>query len=405
MTRRALVVIPQDPFDTASGAAISTRTTADFLAGAGWRVRVVGTTAGEGLDSSISSVALDPALSLPRPISRREKRGVKYALLEVGMLSIDEARRQLVESFDRLVAHEAQVDPPDIVLTYGSSEAEVARRLRLREQGARVVFTVHNVAYHHARSFAATDAILTPSVFLSDHYRKTHGVDPTALPPPVWVEDVVAPVRRPTFFTFVNPSLEKGLVLFLRIVELCASRCPDLQFLAVESRGSSGLIRQVAGLLGIGAESLRNLHIARSTSNPASLYAVTKVLLVPSAVPEGAGRVVVEAQLNSIPVVASDRGGLPETVGSGGFILPAHAAPDDTAVSGTTAAWADLVGRLDGDESFFRAATRAACAAAEPHRLGAVRTACTEFYSQVLEDKPPRPTRSNNSSRTPTSPT
>ena len=52
-----------------------------------------------------------------------------------------------------------------------------------------------------------------------------------------------------------------------------------------------------------------------------SVYAKTRILLVPSVWQEGWGRVVTEAQLNGIPVIASNLGGLPESVGPGGIIV------------------------------------------------------------------------------------
>jgi glycosyltransferase involved in cell wall biosynthesis len=42
---------------------------------------------------------------------------------------------------------------------------------------------------------------------------------------------------------------------------------------------------------------------------------------VPSIWPEPFGRVVLEAQMNGIPVISSAKGGLPEAVGNGGEII------------------------------------------------------------------------------------
>src|SRR3546814_11226340 len=56
------------------------------------------------------------------------------------------------------------------------------------------------------------------------------------------------------------------------------------------------------------------------------VYRRTHTLLAPSQWEEAWGRVATEAQFSGIPVLASDRGGLPEAVGPGGRVLP-HAAP------------------------------------------------------------------------------
>jgi glycosyltransferase involved in cell wall biosynthesis len=51
------------------------------------------------------------------------------------------------------------------------------------------------------------------------------------------------------------------------------------------------------------------------------VYRRTRVLLVPSQFLETFGRVILEAQINGIPVVASDVAGIPETVGEGGIVV------------------------------------------------------------------------------------
>jgi glycosyltransferase involved in cell wall biosynthesis len=63
------------------------------------------------------------------------------------------------------------------------------------------------------------------------------------------------------------------------------------------------------------------------------IYGVTRVLLVPSRVPETFGRVVVEAQSSGIPVLATSCGALPWVVGGGGKLLPLEDDSNDWASS------------------------------------------------------------------------
>ena len=58
------------------------------------------------------------------------------------------------------------------------------------------------------------------------------------------------------------------------------------------------------------------------TPDPRHFYRVSRAILMPSLVPETFGRVAAEAMTNGIPVLASNRGALPETLGRSGILLP-----------------------------------------------------------------------------------
>lgn len=55
-----------------------------------------------------------------------------------------------------------------------------------------------------------------------------------------------------------------------------------------------------------------NIHRIPNTKNILSIYKKTKILLMPSRCSEAFGRVVIEANYLNIPVISSNRGGLPE---------------------------------------------------------------------------------------------
>jgi glycosyltransferase involved in cell wall biosynthesis len=75
------------------------------------------------------------------------------------------------------------------------------------------------------------------------------------------------------------------------------------------------------------------------------IYAVTDILLVPSQFYETFGRVILEAQVNSIPVVAANVGGIPYTLGQGGILATPHDDPD---------AYVDALRVLRTDEGFYK---------------------------------------------------
>ena len=79
---------------------------------------------------------------------------------------------------------------------------------------------------------------------------------------------------------------------------------------------------------------LTNLNRMANTPDPRDFYRVSRVVLMPSLWRESLGRVAVEAMANGIPVLASDRGALPETLGDAGFVftIPERYTPASLAV-------------------------------------------------------------------------
>lgn len=72
-----------------------------------------------------------------------------------------------------------------------------------------------------------------------------------------------------------------------------------------------------------------NIECSRPIQDIRRFYAKTRVLLAPSVWEEASGRVVTEAQVSGIPVLASNRGGLPDAVGPGGRVIDLDAPLDD----------------------------------------------------------------------------
>ena len=155
---------------------------------------------------------------------------------------------------------------------------------------------------------------LANSHFTAGRLRRRCGLDAVVVPPLFRRERYVTDVAG-HMVTFVNPVPVKGVELAIRIAALC----PEIPFCFVRGwpLAVSELVRLKRRLRGLG-----NAVLRKSTSDMRSVYRQTRILLVPSQwEDETWGRVVTEAQFSGIPVVASDRGGLPESVGPGGIIL------------------------------------------------------------------------------------
>ena len=140
------------------------------------------------------------------------------------------------------------------------------------------------------------------------------------------------------YVTFVNPEPRKGVHVFARIAEVLSRRRPDIRLLLVEGAAK----RSSLAALGVDLAGLGNLTIWHNTPDARKFHAVSKLLLMPSLM-ENAGFIAMEAMTNGIPVLASNRGGLPETIGgsphpnplpegegTGGFLfdIPARYTPE-----------------------------------------------------------------------------
>ncbi len=357
------------------------RTIAEFLAASDhYDVRAVATTATERAEQ-VDVVALLRVLGCEPQIGpdgalRFESRAVRYALLDDHDPGV----------FDRFVDQETAGDAPDIVFTFGSLPHQVERRRRLRERGSLVAFGLRNLEYGHPLAFEAVDGVLVCSPFAQRWYEERIGLRSTPIIAPLDWDDVVAPQREPHFLTFVNPSNVKGAMLVARLAEMLGQRRPDIPILVVEARtGAANLVE--AGLRADPPFDLRrhaSIAVSPGVARPRDFFAATRVVVAPSVWDEPGGRIGAEAMANGVPILVSDRGGLPQTVRGGGFVLPLP--PELTVdtpapVSESVAApWMSLVERLFDDESFYRQTSDACREAGRRFRPEAVAGEYLRFF-------------------------
>ena len=205
----------------------------------------------------------------------------------------------------RFFAKFVEIDRPDVLLTYGGDPITQGMIAVAKQRGIPVVFGVHNFQYVDPRAFAQVDFCVVASEFARRHYRDKLGLECQTLPYPVDWERVLVDEREPRYVTFVNPALYKGAYPFVRIAQELGRRRPDIPLLVVESRGT----RQTLGACGLRPSDHPNIQIMPVTTDPRRFWRLTKILLMPSLWWETQGLVAVEAMINGIPVIGSDRGG------------------------------------------------------------------------------------------------
>ena len=159
-------------------------------------------------------------------------------------------------------------------------------------------------------------AVVVPTEYARRLYARRLGLDCTHIPLPLNPRRVVATEPEPRYVTFVNPQVLKGAAVVARIAKELGRRRPEIPFLIVEGRAGADDL----GKLELDLSDLGNLNRMANTPDPRDFYRVSRIMLVPSLI-ENAALVAREALANGIPVLASDRGGLPETLGDAGFVF------------------------------------------------------------------------------------
>lgn len=226
----------------------------------------------------------------------------------------------LAECREFLRLYDAALDRfrPEILLTYGGSRLNREILARAKGRGIATVFALHTLAYRDPDAFSDVDAVLVASRFAADHYRRTLGLCCTVLPNLVDFGRVRPERHRPTYVTFVNPLIGKGAFAFARIADELGRRRPDIPLLVVESRGTEATL----AACGLDLRIHGNVFLMEHTHDPRQFWRVSRLCLMPSLWQENQPLVAIEALINGIPVIGSDRGGLPETLGRAGVVLP-----------------------------------------------------------------------------------
>src|SRR5262245_21773288 len=377
--------------DHSSGAAIATLDALRLLARAGFQCRVF---CASKCDRTDGSEVVKHRKNVGRQtltISGDQSIDLIHCTVDDVPIQIFETQSSSVdvwlpdEAAAMLAAFQRVADDfrPEVLLTYGgdpvtrSMMAAASQVLTGATRGriTPVLFWLHNFAYDRSSLFEEVDCVIVPSEFSRQWYQRKLNLDCHVLPYAIdWerveVKDERGFDQNRLYVTFVNPQPAKGLFVFARIVEQLQRRRPDIPILVVESRGSADWLAQVP----VDLSWCQNLHAMEMTPDPRDFYRVTRVLLVPSLWKESFGLVAAEAMINGIPVLASDRGALPEVLGaknlggenltcpeptpSGGFLfhIPERFQPETMTVptAEEVSPWVETIIRLWDDGQLYR---------------------------------------------------
>lgn len=203
---------------------------------------------------------------------------------------------------------------PDIVVILAHAAGRMAQAFD--DAGVPILFAFQDAEYHD--SAAVLDALrplfaVANSQFTANVYRQRFDAQSIVIHPMIngGQYRTKGPHDR---VTFINPAAVKGRDKALEI----AAALPGTRFAFQQTWDLSADEERV---LSKRLAQLPNVVLEPRVDDMRSVYARTRVLLCPSIWEEGYGRVASEAQFSGIPVVGSDRGGLPEAIGDGGFVI------------------------------------------------------------------------------------
>jgi hypothetical protein len=149
---------------------------------------------------------------------------------------------------------------------------------------------------------------------------------------------------------FADPSLRHGLYAFARIADELGRQRPDISLL-VTGRGARWDVLDGCGL---NLRARGNIDLAEAPADLGRPQDVARLVLVPALGWDDQSLVAIGALAQGLPVVASDRGALPEIVGDAGIVvaLPGRITPATRSLptAEEVAPWVEAIVRLWDDD-------------------------------------------------------
>ncbi|MBZ5625041.1 MAG: alpha/beta fold hydrolase [Acidobacteriia bacterium] len=290
---------------------------------------------------------------------------------------------------------------PDAILASTDDPAQLLLDVALRAGSARVFYLARATlavpfgpdcafpSEAKTERIRAVDRVVGVSQYVADYFRRYAGIDAVHVPisllePEEW-PDLGGFANE--FVTLVNPCAVKGISIFLAL----AAAFPETAFAAVPTWGTNQQDRDAL-------RTRDNVCVLDPVDNIDVLLHRTKVLLVPSLWAEARSRIVLEAMLRGVPVMASNVGGIPEAKMGVPYLLPVapiakyqtrldeQMVPVPEVAPQDIAPWREALGRLLADRAHYEQISQESRAVA----LNYARTLSVVPFERLLEDTPKR---------------
>lgn len=365
-----LFCCPGSILDITSGAALSLRTILTSLARRNYRSIALQASIFDSPQGG-AHVMESGKPQQDKPIWRAYVDNVEHLIIKTGAPKRHLMIVQEEETFIQMFRNELKFRRPDMIFLWGSLILERTIMREARDAGIPVVFYLVNPGYKDITVFQDVSVIITDTKATAQLYKERFNFDLKVVGKFIGPELRSAVERKPEFFTFINPSFEKGVSVFMPLAKLIAKEHPEIKFLVVQSRGRWENALQV---LKFAPTDFPNVTIINHQHDMRPVYASTRVLLLPSLWHESGARVIAEAQINGIPIIASNTGGSAELIGKGGKVFDlAEDVKDkkgEVLISDTSLReWVDEIFRLQEDEAYYSDLCKAVEKEAEQHDI------------------------------------
>jgi len=160
------------------------------------------------------------------------------------------------------------------------------------------------------RGMQKANIVVSNSQYVSKRLKHDFSIESEVIYPPIPLEKYRVEYNRTGDIAAVNPrNRDKGADIFFNLVE----NMPEENFRCAGVFRDPKFKRR--------AKCLDNLTYMGYCKNMREFYRQTKLVIVPSRWNEAFGRSAAEPMVSGIPVVVTDRGGLPEVVGDTGEVV------------------------------------------------------------------------------------
>jgi len=262
----------------------------------------------------------------------------------------DEAERH---AFAAVLGHLIARDRPDALIAHEADPLAAVALLVARQRGIPATLRLRHRGPHDHDAVAAADILLAPGHALAAELHEGTGRPCLVLPDFLDPDSVRADDGDRRYLAFLDPTPAGGLAPFARIADELGRRRPDIPLLVVA--GPEG--RAALDACGLDLRRHGTVDLMRPPVDPGKAWGRVRAVLLPDLDGTAPALAALAALANGLPVIASDRGALPEALGDAGTLLPlpGHltAATMTPPTADEVAPWLDAVTRFWDDPDHY----------------------------------------------------